>query len=364
MKRISLALALILALCMLGGLVSCGGDGEETELETYTEIDYDALIFNEYVTLGQYRGAELTIPPVSINMNAIESALQKIVDEETTFEEYPTPVTDRATEAGDYVEIDFDVYFDGQLFEAGCARGVALLLDDNNGFFEWLDDDLYGVMPGATVTTKGIMPEDGYYGSYAGQEGTFEITLVSIKAHYNIPALTDELVARHSEHSTVEAFREAMYNELYAEAEETLEANKLSAAWTAALKGAEILKYPEQQVMYYYTTYRNNIMTEANKYGHTYEEHLEAVGLTDEGIMEGARELVAEELVFYAIVEAESYSISDEEYETGVAEYAARQEMSVEQFEAYYEKDYIIDNLLWDKTMYALKDMAVFTFEQ
>ena len=362
MKRISFVLALMLALCLMGGLVSCG-DEKETEQETYTEIDYDVLDLGEYVTLGAYKGAELTIPAVSINMNAIESALQEMVDKDTTFEEYATPVVDRLTQAGDYVEINFDVYFDGILYEAGSADGVALLLDDNNGFFEWLDDDLYGVMPGTTVTTKGVIPEDGYYGNYAGQEGTFEITLVSIKAHYNIPELTDELVAKHSDYDSVEEFRQSMYDDLYAEAEEKLEANKLSAAWSEVLKNAEILKYPEQQVMYYYTVYRNNIMTDADKYGHAYEEHLEAIGLTDEEVMEGARELVAEELVFYAIVEAEGYTISDEEYTEGVAEYAERQGISVEQMESYYEKDYIIDNLLWDKVMYALRDMAVFTFE-
>ena len=360
MKRISVA-ALIIVLGLLMGMVSCG-DETETE-ETYTEIDYATLDFDEYVKLGQYKDLTLTISPVSINMNEIEETLQEMIDQETTFEEYSEPVTDRVTEVGDYVEINFKAYFDGQLYEGGSADGVAILLDDNNGYFEWMDDDLYGIMPGTTVETVGVLPEDSYYGDYAGKEGTFVITLVSIKAHYTIPELTDAFVAERTDYDTVDAYRQAMYDELYAEAEETLESLKLSAVWSTVLENAEVLHYPEQQVMYYYSIYKNNIMAEADTYGHTYEEHLEAIGLTDEYVMEASQELVFEELVFYAIVEAEGYGISDEEYAEGIVEYAERQEMTVEQLEAYYEKDYIIDNLLWDKVMFALKDMATFTFE-
>ena len=79
--------------------------------------------------------------------------------------------------------------------------------------------------------------------------------------------------------------------------------------------------------------------------------------------MQGAQELVAEELIFYTIIKNEGYTISDEEYQTGVAKYAAEQEMSVTQFESYYDHDYIVENLLWDKVMYTLRDMTTFTFE-
>lgn len=360
MKRIFLVSAIIV-ICML--LVACGDKPEETDWDSYTEIDYSTVDLSQYVKLGQYKALALTVPPVSINMNAIDEALQKLVDDETTFEEYETPVTDRITEAGDYVEIDFDVYFDGQLYEAGGAKGVALLLDDNNGFFEWLDDDLYGVMPGTTVETVGVMPEDGYYGSFAGKEGKFVITLVSIKAHYNIPELTDAFVAERTEFSTVDAYRQAMYDDMYAEAEKTLEDQKISAVWTAIKENAEIVEYPEQQVMYYYASYRKNIQTEADKYGHAYEEHLEAIGLTDEDVMNRAKDLVLDELVLYAIVEAEDYSVNDEDYAKYIVKYAEEQGISVEEMEKRYEREYIIDNMLWDKVLFTLTEQTEFTFE-
>ena len=84
---------------------------------------------------------------------------------------------------------------------------------------------------------------------------------------------------------------------------------------------------------------------------------------TDEDLTEGAKSLVLEELVFYAIVKAERFSISDTEYAEGVVKYAEIRGMTVEQLEAYYDKAYIADNLLWDKVMYALRDMTTFITE-
>ena len=361
MKRIFVAVALLLTVALLACTVSCGGGNEEDEI--YYAINYDELALEEYVKVGQYKDLEITMSPVSINMNIIEEALKDIIEAETTVETYETPVTDRITEHGDYVEISYKAYFDGEYYAAGSSDSVCILLAEDNGFFEWLDDDLYGIMPGTTVETKGTLPTDSYYGAYSGEEGTFVITLEEIRAHHHIPELTDEMVAKHTEYDSIDAYGTALYDELYQEAEATLENEKLVQVWTKIMESAEILEYPEQQVMYYYTSYRANIEAEADQYGHSYEEHLEAIGVTDEDVMDKSKSLVYEELVFYYIVRAENYSINDEEYAAGVAKYAAEQGMTVEQMETYYEKDYIKDNILWDKVLLALKDMTTFVFE-
>ena len=364
MRHISFVTLLALVLCLSVWAVSCGnGTPEETEAETYVEIDYGAIDFDQYIKVGQYKDLSLVMSPVSINMNIIEQAFQKIIDAETTVDTYETPVTDRVTQKGDYVEISYKAYFDGVYYAAGSSDSVSILLLEDNGFFEWLDDDLYGIMPGTTVETVGTLPNNTYYGDYAGKEGTFLITLINIKAHHNIPELSDELVAKYTDYATMDEYYAALYEPLYEAAEETLEAEKISKVWQTVLESSEVLEYPEQQVMFYYTTYRNNIMSEANLYGHTYEEHLEAIGLTDEFVMARSKDLVLEELVFYTIVEKEGFSISDEEYAEGVAQYAEDQGLSVEQLETEYGKDYIKDNLLWDKVMFALRDMTTYTFE-
>ena len=70
-----------------------------------------------------------------------------------------------------------------------------------------------------------------------------------------------------------------------------------------------------------------------------------------------------EELVFYSIVKAEGLSISDEEYEEGVADYAEAQGVTVEEMEEEYGRDYISDALLWDKVIYTLFETTTFVSE-
>ena len=362
MKRISVWMALLLIASLLFCAASCG-NGEAEKPESYSAVDYGELVLDKYVKVGQYKDLEIKMAPVSINMNIIEEALKDIVEAETTVETYETPVTDRVTEYGDYVEISYKAYFNGEYYAAGSSDSVCILLAEDNGFFEWLDDDLYGIMPGTTVETKGTLPTDSYYGVHSGEEGVFAITLEEIRAHHHIPVLTDEMVAEHTEYSSIDAYSEALYDQLYQEAEEKLENEKLVAVWNHILENAEVLEYPDQQVMYYYTSYRANIEAEADVYGHSYEEHLEAIGLTDEDVMSKSKSLVYEELVFYYIVKEENYSVTDEEYSAGVAKYAEEQGMTVEQMETYYDRDYIMDNILWDKVLLTLKDITTFVFE-
>lgn len=346
--------ALLLVLCSLMSIVACKKEPEET----YSSIDYLALDLTEYVKLGTYRGVEVAIDPLVVDISSISDSLQDMIDEATTFEEYSTPVTDRLTEAGDYVEINFKGYMNGELFEGGSADGVVIMLADNNGYVDWLDDDLYGIMPGTSVETKGFFPEDYHYTEYAGKEVTFRIDLLSIKGHYSIPALDDAFIAERTEYDTVEAYRTAKQDELIAAAEEKYEMLKLQTMWQTVMEGAEIIKLPEEQIMYYYTTYRSNAESYAEIYDYTYEEYLAAVGITDEQFRASAESMVTEELIFYAIVKAEGYTVSDEEYDKNVKIYAEEQGMTVEALEEAYGKEYIIDNVLWDKVMYELGSHA------
>ena len=117
--------------------------------------------------------------------------------------------------------------------------------------------------------------------------------------------------------------------------------------------------------MFCYTSDRSYYESVAAEYGYTYDEYLAACGATDADVKQMVEDVIREELVFYAIVKAEGLSISDEEYEEGLAMYAAAQseEISPEDFEAMYGKDAIVDALLWDEMIYALFDTTIFVTE-
>ena len=350
----------ILLICLMAlGTVACGGKTSEED-ETYTQMDLMKADLSQYVDVGQYKGIEFEVDPVTVSEGEIDAIMQELVDSKTTYEQYETAVTNRAAAAGDYCEINFKGYLDGELFEGGTADGVPILLGENNGFIDWFEDDLYGVMPGNTVESTGKFPDD-YREEYAGREVTFSITLVSIKGHYTIPKLTDAFVAEETEYSSVVAYRNAIHDALMKEAVDKAMLENYNMMWQHILENATFIELPEQQVMYYYTSNRSYYESVAAQYGYTYEEYLEAVGGTDADIMTAAENMVKEELVFYSIAKLENASIDDTEYAEGVAKYAEAQGVTVEQLEESYTKEYIIDNLLWDEVIYSLAAQNTFT---
>ena len=292
----------------------------------------------------------------------VEESIRNLLDARTSYEEYEEPVTDRLTEAGDYLLVDFAGFMEGEQFEGGTAEGANVLLAEDNGYIDWFEDDLYGVMPGTVVETTNNFPEE-YYEEFAGREVTFRITVRAIVGHYSVPTLDDAFIKSETGCETVEEYRTLVYETLLAKATETANMTRYQIMWEAILANATVHSLPEEQVMFYYTSDRSYYESVAEEYGYTYEEYLKACGVDDAYVKEMVENVIREELVLYAIVKAENISISDEDYAEGLAKYAAEQEMTEEEMEEQYGRDYIESNLLWDKVIYELFETTTFIKE-
>ena len=202
MKKFSRILALFFALVLCLSMWACGDGKETTEAETtapslegedgdvYSAIDYTKEDLTKYVKVGQYKGLSVNAPKPVVAESEIDRNIQEFIVAQTTYEPYEENVTDRVTVEGDFVNVSYVGTIDGVAFEGGSKDGDSIVLAENNGYIDWFEDDLYGIMPGTTVTSTGFFPED-YYEEFAGKEVTFEITLNYIAGHYTIPELTD-----------------------------------------------------------------------------------------------------------------------------------------------------------------------------
>lgn len=364
MKRI---LAFVLMLIMLFSLVACAGDDEKTtysldeinEGGPYSSFDYMKKDLSKYVGVGEYFGLRVDVDVPVVTDVQIDGIIFEIADSLTTYEPYEIVVKDRVTEAGDFINIDYVGYIDGEEFEGGKNEGDSIVLADYNGFLDWFDDDLYGVMPGTTVETVGRFP-DNYAEELAGREVTFKITVNYIAGHYTIPVIDDALVSANTEFKTLEEYRNAIREELEANAESEYDIEKVNAVWQKILDSAEIKKLPKQQIGYYYTSERSLYEEYAATYGYTYEGLLKELDLTDEGIIEYVEERVIEECVFYSIVKSENISITDAEYKKGVKDYAEYEGISEAELIEEYGEAYIKEAVLWDKVMTLIKNKTIY----
>ena len=128
--------------------------------------------------------------------------------------------------------------------------------------------------------------------------------------------------------------------------------------WDKVIELCEVIEYPEQQVTYYYEQQISQCEYYAQSYGMTVEQVMSIMGWTEEVLMENARLYTKGDLVFNAISQKENIGISEEEYLTGLAKYAASAGAEPAVLESYYGKDYIMENLLWDKVLVSIYDRA------
>ncbi len=349
------------ALLLLLGLVfaACG------DIKTLENGSLDLLHadLDPYIELGQYKELPISLTIDRVTEDEIESAFLQFTDSLGSFEDYTDAPVDRPTTENDFLRISFKGYYGTELFEGGSSEDESILLAENNGFIDWFEDNLYGVRVGDTVITSGTLPDIEGYGEMANKFVTFHITVLEIVGHYSFVEITDELVREKTGYDSIEAYKaylgEAIEAQKKAEGAETVYEKVLAAA----VDNATLLKYPEKQVEYHYNSFYSYYEYYAVQNGYTTEQLLELAGTNTEEIREAAEISTKEDLVFYAIVQAEKLTITDEEYAEGAAEYAAAQKTSLEALEEQYGKDYIIDCLLYDEMIMFLAKEAVVTYQ-
>ena len=323
--------------------------------ETVEAMDFTDVDMSKYIKLGEYVGIDVTLTVEMLTNEKYESAVEELL----IAEQYHEQITDRAAQEGDTVNVDFKGFMDGVQFEGGTAQDQTVPITENSGYIEGFAEGIIGAKPGETVKVELNFPED-YYEDLAGKAVTFEITVNYIQGELITPEMNDEFVSKYTdgEYKTVAEF-EAYYREKLQEGyEETAKSNAISAMWDKVIELCEVIEYPEQQVNYYYQQQMSQCEYYAQSYGMTVEQVMSIMGWTEEILMENARLYTKGDLAFNAISQKENIGISEDEYLAGLAKYAASAGVEPAVLESYYGKDYIMENLLWDKVLVSIYDRA------
>ena len=139
--------------------------------------------------------------------------------------------------------------------------------------------------------------------------------------------------------------------------------SKGDAAWAELIRISEIKKYPDDQIAYYFYQKRSGYEHMAKAGGISYEALLESLGITEETILDECKKLTAEDLVFYALIEAEGILVTDEDkqahFEKYVALFVSEYGYTEDYVRAYLESE-IYETMLYDKTLERLISFATF----
>ncbi|MBH1942077.1 trigger factor [Mobilitalea sibirica] len=333
-------------------------DGTDTPaaeplVNTLSKGDYK---LEDHITLGQYKGVEVTVEKLEVTEEDLNTAIQNDMIANGAA---PTEITDRPVQNGDTVNIDFEGFKDDVAFEGGTAAGVDLTIGSGQ-FIPGFEEKLIGTNVGDKVDLDLTFPEDYQSEDLAGQDVVFKVTVNSIKQY----ELNEDYVLNNTEYESIEAYTDAIREELVLVNEETMKVTKENNVYSKVLENAEIISIPQSLIDYYVNDIKVIYTNTAQMYGMDLASFITANGMTEEVFnstsQEYAESIATRELILNAIIKAENIEITEEEFNTKVDEYVAEYGYeSSEQFLEEADEDILREDILFRKVLEFLSAEAV-----
>ena len=380
MKKKMLAVLLTVAVSMTA--VACGDkaseeQGTETVKETTETAQQDTtaaeavtavggymkdLNAEDYVTLGEYKGVEVTLDEPEITDEYLDGYIEYVQQNNAV----STPVTDRAVEMGDVVNIDYVGKIDGVAFDGGSAQGSDLTIGSGQ-FIDGFDDGCIGMKVGETKDVEATFP-DPYKNNpdLAGKVAVFTVTVNSISVE-EIPELTDEYVQSLSLEgcTNVEEYRAYVYDVLLEQQQESYESDKADLAYEKVAAECEFKDAPEAMVTRMNNTLTSNLSSYASMYGVDLGTYVSAMygGTAEEyetTLLEQSKMMAQHYLMMQAIADREGLSVSDEELEEQLSQEAQDYGYeTVEEYKSLVDVEAFREYLMTQKVLAFLGENAV-----
>ena len=165
------------------------------------------------VTLGKYKGVQVTKIDTTVTDEEVEAALEK----EQQKNSRTVTVTDRPVANGDTAVIDFEGFVDGVAFEGGKGENHPLEIGSHS-FIDTFEDQLVGHNAGDEVEVNVTFPEKYQAADLAGKPAVFKVKINEIKTK-ELPELNDEFASEVSEFDTLAEYKEDLRKHLEVEKE-------------------------------------------------------------------------------------------------------------------------------------------------
>lgn len=302
--------AMVMSGCKSGSTdketTAAAGSQESGTASGETKSD-EELTDEASLELGNYKGLTLTAVKAGVTDEDLDAELEILKGQ------YPAEVTGRAARLGDVANIDYVGTKDGEAFSGGTAEGFDLALGSGT-FIDGFEDGVVGMNVGEEKDLNLTFPENYKSADLAGQEVVFHVTLNAIK-NAEETAIDDALAKRamDDENATLDQLRSQVFGGLENQAESNFFNEAGSELLNQAIENSKVTCDPDavddmyDQLVTTYTAY-------AGQYGMELEEFLSMFLQTDKaGLRATAENLVKQEMVLNAIIEAEEIKATDEE---------------------------------------------------
>ena len=299
-----------------------------TQIEKGKDFIFTALVaVKPEVTLGQYKGVEVTAFNAEVTAEEVDAQIAKEAEKNARTIE----VTDRPVAMGDKIKLDFDGSVDGVPFEGGKAENYDLTIG-SGAFIPGFEEQLVGAELGADVAVNVTFPEDYQAADLAGKAAVFACKVNAIEAK-ELPAIDDEFASEVSEFDTLEEYKADVQKKLVADKETAGKSNQTDEAIDAIVAASEMdvpaaMIDAEAEAMY------NDFAQRMQQQGLTMDQYFQFMNTSREQLIEEAapqaEKRIKANLVLEAIVKAEGIEVTEEEFDAELAKMGEAYGLEVE----------------------------------
>ena len=231
------------------------------------------------VTLGKYKGVQVTKIDTTVTDEEVEAALEK----EQQKNSRTVTVTDRPVANGDTAVIDFEGFVDGVAFEGGKGENHSLTIGSGS-FIPGFEEGLIGAELNKETEVNVTFPEDYHAAELAGKPAVFKCTVKEIKEK-QLPDLDDEFASEVSDFDTMAEYREDVQKKLTSKKEEEAKIAKEEAVLDAVIADAK-MEIPDAMIETQQRQMLENFAQRIQAQGLTLEQYMQFTGLTAQTMME------------------------------------------------------------------------------
>ena len=310
-----------------------------------------------------YRGLKATMNRHMVTDAEIDRQLERLQQQCPRI----AVITDRPTQAGDEVVLDYAGFCNGEQFPGGTAEKQTLVLGSGT-FIPGFEEQLLDKVPGEQVWVEVTFPAEYHAKELAGKPAEFRCVIHEIRV--KTPYELDDVFAKEiGGADTFEQMRERMALSMQSYCDERGEMDLQDRLLRQAAESLEF-EPSEAQLSAEMDEQMNNLKAQLAQQGLSIEMYCQFMNTTEAQLREDARANALNSIRMQAaielIVSLENLEATKEEIGEAVALIARQNNMTLEQLKPYYDAAFeaaVVRSVLTSKVMRLVRDAAEVTEE-
>lgn len=300
--------------------------------------------------LPELSGLKAKKQKVKVSDQQVEAELESERQSHARFVE-----EDKTAENGDYATIDFTGYVDDVKFDGGEAKDYRIELGSHT-FIEGFEDQIVGMKKGEERDIKVTFPENYHAENLKGKPAVFKVTLKKVEKK-ELPEIDDKFVSDTTEFESLEEYKKSIKENLEKMADERAERDYEVALLDEIAEKSNI-EVPKSMIEHEVHHMIEDFEHSLSHQGMNLNAYLEYVGKDLETFKkereDDAEKNIKTRLVLQKLISENNMTVTSEELDKTIGEYAERYQMTAEDFKkamspddyAYFENNAIMTKVL------------------